>query len=130
MLALCPLLLRGQALTNAAPPSGQEAGSAVEPAADSPAQQSGSGASLPNDPGQEILPVAQPEPAPESGVPVVWEAQHQSRVGNIWTLTGDVVVHYRNYILRADKVVYDQSTTELDAEGQLQVTGGPNDVLI
>ena len=132
MLALCPLLLRGQALTNAAPPSGQESGSAV--AADSPAPQSGSGllASLPNDPGQEILPVAQPEPAPESGVPVVWEAQHQqwARVGNVVTLTGGVVVYYRDYILRADKVVYDESTTELDAEGHLQVTGGPNDVLI
>jgi LPS-assembly protein len=132
MLVLCPLQLRGQALTNAAPPSGQEAGSSAAPVADSPARQSGSGlsASLPNDPGQEILPLAQPEPEPPSGVPVVWEAQHQSRVGNIWTLTGDVVVHYRDYILRADKVVYDQSTTELDAEGHLQVTGGPNDVLI
>ncbi len=44
--------------------------------------------------------------------------------------TGDVVVHYRDYILRADKVVYHQSTTELEAEGHLQVAGGPNDVLI
>jgi LPS-assembly protein len=132
MLALCPLLLRGQSLTNAAPLTGQEAGNAVAPSADSPAPQSGSGlaASLPNDPGQEILPVAQPEPAPASGVPVVWEARNQRRAGNIWTLTGDVVVRYRGYILRADKVVYDQSTTELDAEGHLRVTGGPNDVLI
>jgi len=95
MLALCPLLLRGQSLTNAAPLTGQEAGNAVAPSADSPAPQSGSGlaASLPNDPGQEILPVAQPEPAPASGVPVVWEARNQRRAGNIWTLTGDVVVH-------------------------------------
>ena len=132
ILALCHLLLRGQALTNAAPLSGQETGRAVAPSADSAVRHSGSGlsASLPNDPGQEILPVAQPEPAPESGVPVVWEAWNQRRAGNIWTLTGDVVVHYRDYILRADKVVYDQSTTELDAEGHLQMTGGPNDVLI
>jgi LPS-assembly protein len=132
ILALCHLLLRGQALTNAAPPSGHETGSAVAPAADSAVRQSGSGlsASLPNDPGQEILPVAQPEPAQESGVPVVWEARNQRRAGNIWTLTGDVVVHYRDYVLRADKVVYDQSTTELDAEGHLQLSGGPNDVLI
>jgi LPS-assembly protein len=131
MLALCPLLLRGQALTNAAPPAGQETGSAVAPASDSPGQgDTGLSPSLPNDPGQEILPLAQPEPEAPNGVPVVWEAQHQSRVGNTWTLTGDVVVHYRDYILRADKVVYDQSTTELDAEGHLQVSGGPNDVLI
>jgi LPS-assembly protein len=129
MLALCHLLLRGQALTNAAPPSVQEAGSAVVPTSDS-SRGTGLSPSLPNDPGQEILPIAQPEPEPANGVPVVWEAQHQSRVGNTWTLTGEVVVHYRDYILRADKVVYDQSTTELDAEGHLQVTGGPNDVEI
>ncbi len=131
MLALCHLILRGQALTDAVPPAGQETGRASAPATNSPGQ-SGAGLSpsLPNDPGQEILPIAQPEPGPPSGVPVVWEAQHQSRVGNTWTLTGDVVVHYRDYILRADKVVYDQSTTELDAEGHLLVSGGPNDVLI
>jgi LPS-assembly protein len=129
MLALCHLLLRGQALTNAAPPAGQEAGNAGAPATSSP-RGTGLSPSLPNDPGQEILPVAQLEPGPASSVPVVWEAQHQHRAGDIWTLTGDVVVHYRDYILRADKVVYDQSTTQLDAEGHLQVAGGPNDVLI
>jgi LPS-assembly protein len=116
-------------LTNTAPPVGQQAGSAAAPAPDSP-EQSGSGASLPNDPGQELLPVAQPEPAPESGVPVEWEAKRWTRVGDTWTITGDVVVHYRSYILRADKVVYRQSTSELEAEGNLQVSGGPNDVLI
>jgi len=63
-------------------------------------------------------------------VPVEWEAERQTRVGNTWTLTGGVVVHYRDYILHADKVVYDQSTTELDADGHLQVAGGPNDVLL
>jgi LPS-assembly protein len=131
MLALCPLQLGGQALTNAAPPVAEEAGSMAAPVANSPSQSSaGPSLSLPNDPGQEILPVAQPEPGPASGIPVEWEAKNQSRVGDTWTLTGEVVVHYRDYILRADKVVYHQSTTELEAEGNLQVTGGPNDVLI
>jgi LPS-assembly protein len=65
-------------------------------------------------------------------VPVTWEAQRQNwnRAENIWTLSGDVVVHYRDYILRADKVVYHQSTSELEAEGHLQVAGGPDDVFI
>jgi LPS-assembly protein len=131
MLALCHLLLRGQALTNAAPPAGQEAGSVGTHDPNSLGQSSaGLSLSLPNDPGQEILPVAQLEPGPASGVPVVWEARKQSRVGDTWTLTGEVVVHYRDYILRADKVIYHQSTTELEAEGNLQVAGGPNDVLI
>ena len=131
MLALCHPLLRGQALTNAAPPDGQQAGSTAATASDSP-EQSGAGLSpsLPNDPGQELMPLAQPEPGTESGVPVVWEARSQSRAGDTWTLTGEVVVHYRDYILRADKVVYRQSTSELEAEGNLQVSGGPNDVLI
>jgi len=38
--------------------------------------------------------------------------------------------HYQDYILRADKVVYHQSTSELEADGHLQVSGGPNSVLI
>jgi LPS-assembly protein len=63
-------------------------------------------------------------------VPVEWEAESQSRAGDTWTLAGGVVVHYRDYILRADKVVYNQSTSELEADGHLQVSGGPNDVLI
>jgi LPS-assembly protein len=125
--------MQAQGLTNAAPPAAQAEGGAAAPIANSPVQ-SGSEAeissSLPDDPGQEILPVAQPEPEPASGVPVEWEAQRQSRVGDTWTLLGAVVVHYRDYILRADKIVYHQSTTELEAEGNLQVAGGPSDVLI
>ena len=122
LLALCHPQLSGQMLTNALPPAAQEA---------NPSENVGpetQNASLPEDPGQEILPLAQPEPAPPNGVPVRWEAQHQSRVGDVWTLDGQVVVHYRDYILRADKVVYHQSTSELDADGHLGVTGGPEDV--
>ena len=107
MLSLCHLQMRGQALTNAAPPT-----------------------PLPDDPSQEILPVAQPEAEPASGVPVEWEAESQSRAGDTWTLAGGVVVHYRGYILRADKVVYHQSTSQLEAEGNIEVAGGPNDVHI
>ena len=107
LLALCHLLLWGQTPL---------------PAASAP--------NIPDDPGQELLPAAQPEPEAASGVPVQIEAQRQTRVGDVMTLTGDVVVHYRDYILRADKAVYHQSTSELEAEGHLQVAGGPDDVLI
>jgi len=118
MLALCHLQISGQALTNAAPP-----------VAESPAGAQ-SAADLPDDPSQEMLPVAQPEPEPPGGEPVKLEAKNQSRVGDVATLSGDVVVHYRDYTLRADKIVYHQSTTELEADGNLVVEGGPNDVLI
>ncbi len=107
LLALCHLLVQGQTLTNAAPPP-----------------------ALPEDPGQEILPVAQPEAVPAGGIPVEWEAKSQSRAGDTWVLSGEVVVHYRDYIFRADKVTFHQSSTELEAEGHLQVAGGPSDVWI
>ena len=76
------------------------------------------------------MPLAQPEPTPVTGVPVVWEALHQNRVGDILTLTGDVVVHYRGYVLMADKVVYNRASSEVEAEGHLQVSGGPEDIFI
>jgi LPS-assembly protein len=124
LLALCHPQLSGQMLTNALPPGAPQA-----PASENPAS-AAQNTPLPEDPGQEILPVARPEPIPSNGIPVRWEAQHQSRLGDVWTLDGQVVVHYRDYILRADKVVYHQSTSELDAEGHLRVTGGPEDVEI
>ena len=70
------------------------------------------------------------EPAPAAGVPVRWDAERQTRMGDTLTLTGGVVGTYRNYILRADKVTYHQATSELEAEGHVEVAGGPDDVVI
>jgi LPS-assembly protein len=117
LLVLCHSQLRGQTLTNAVPPEPQSgAGGANE--------------TLPDDPSQQVLPIAQPEPAPSTGVRVEWEASRQDWAGDVGTLAGNVVAHYRDFVLRADKVVYHQSTSELEAEGHVQVAGGPNDVLI
>ena len=122
LLALCHPLLRGQILTNAIPP-------ATEPA--SASNPNGrNNASVPDDPGSELLPLANPEPEPPTGVPIEWQAQRQTRNGDTWTLTGQVVIHYRDFVFRADRVVYHQSTSELDADGHLQVAGGPEDVQI
>jgi LPS-assembly protein len=85
---------------------------------------------IPDDPGQEILPVAQPEPTPQTGTPVQWEAARQNWVGNTLTLTGDVVFHYRDYILQADKVVWHRDTSEVEAEGNVHLTGGPYDLRV
>jgi LPS-assembly protein len=124
VLALCHLQVGGQVLTNALPAPAQRATRAHASAA-------GDGdAPLPDDPGQETLPVAKPEPEPATGVPVEWEARQQTRVGDTWTLSGEVVVHYRSYTLRADRVIYHQSTSEIEADGHLQLTGGPNDAYI
>ena len=130
LLAACHLYLGAQApqvLTNAAPAAQRETGGALGPGSPSglPAA-----ADLPNDPGQELLPQAVPEPAPETGTPVEADAKNQHWAGDTLTLTGDVVVHYRDYVIRADTATYNRATTELEADGHLQVTGGPNDVFI
>jgi LPS-assembly protein len=127
LLALCHPLAEGQALTNAAPvpatasAATSSAGAAAAPEAD---------AALPDDPGQELLPVAKPVTPPLAGTPVEWQAQRQEWAGDVVTLTGNVIFHYRDYILRADKVTYNRATTEIEADGHLQVTGGPDDILV
>jgi len=136
LLALCHPQLEGQALTNALPPAAQQPASQTTAPINSAPASADSGdtqipsSSLPDDPDQQWLPVAQPEPAPVTGVPVAAEADNQSWVGNTWTGTGNVEFHYRDYILHADKVVYNRSTSEVQAQGHVQVAGGPNDVLI
>ncbi|MGA2572189.1 MAG: LPS assembly protein LptD [Terracidiphilus sp.] len=111
-------------LTNAAPSPQSGTNGAPETAAGPSAD------ALPNDPGQELVPIAEPEPQPASGTPLTWEAKHQHWAGDTLTLAGDVVVHYRDYVLRADSVIYNRETTELEADGHLELSGGPNDVLI
>ncbi|HKN21625.1 MAG TPA: LPS assembly protein LptD [Terracidiphilus sp.] len=129
--AQAPQVLTNMAPTGAAPVAQRETNGAQSPglpaAADPPGELHGD---LPDDPGQELLPQAVPEPAPESGIPVDAEAKDQHWAGDTLTLTGDVVVHYRDYVIRADSASYNRVTTELEADGHLQLTGGPNDVNI
>ncbi len=109
LLAVCHLQLGAQApevLTNAAP-SAQAAGGGSGQSTGIPAP-----SALPDDPGQEMVPVAEPEPEPATGTPVEWEAKRQEWSDDTLTLTGDVVGHYRDYVIRADKVVYNRTTTE------------------
>ena len=91
LLALCHLQVRGQVLTNALPLAPSQVSAADAQAPDGRDEQLPS-SSLPDDPGQEILPLAQPEPTPSGGVPVLWDAQRQTRVGDTWTLSGEVVI--------------------------------------
>jgi LPS-assembly protein len=124
LLAGFHVQLNAQTLTNGIPPPQDETKSAAASAGDVDSN------GLPDDPGQESLPVATPEPTPVTGTPVEWEAKRQQWAGDTLTLTGNVVGHYQDYIIRADSVTYNRKTTELEAEGHLQVAGGPNDVLI
>ncbi len=127
MLALCHPQVDGQAFTNALPPPQPVVNASFGTTGES---FDSAPSNLPDDPGQEILPVARPEPQPPAGTPVEWQAQHQEWAGDVATLTGNVVFHYRGYVLRADKVTYNRVTTQIRADGHLQLTGGPNDMLV
>ncbi len=121
LLALCHLQLRAQVLTNALPPSRQDGSPAMSAAAQD---------ALPDDPAQELLPTAQPEPAASNSTPIEWKFDRQTRRGTLWTLEGNVEVHFRDYILHADRIVYDESTAEISADGHLQLTGGEEDIVL
>jgi LPS-assembly protein len=79
LLALCHLQVKGQTLTNAVPPAG--------------ANTQVPSSSLPDDPEQEMLPIAQPEPAPDTGTRFRAAADNQAWAGNVWTGTGRVEFH-------------------------------------
>ncbi|KAA6457495.1 LPS-assembly protein LptD [Acidobacteria bacterium AB60] len=121
MLVLCHGFAAAQALTNGLPLAQSET-----PRSNGPSKSSAS--LLPDDPGEEILPVAQPEPEPSSGVPVTYKADRQRWAGNVLTLEGVEDFRYRDYVFRADKVIWHRDTNEIEAEGNLHVTGGPEDV--
>jgi LPS-assembly protein len=129
MVVLCHSLVRAQVLTNGLPPAQKVQGTRDQGALGQ--RESGAEAAtspLPDDPGEEALPVAQPEPMPRAGVPVQWKADRWTWVGRTATLYGVEDFHYRDYVLRADKVVYNQDTSEVQAEGHLQLRGGPVDM--
>lgn len=83
---------------------------------------------LPDAPGttDNDIPVARVVPTPPSGVPVEIKAETQREQNNIFTLTGNVLIHYRDYIVQADKITYSKDTGEIVAEGHLIVDGGPD----
>jgi LPS-assembly protein len=88
----------------------------------------GESGNLPDDPSRQLLPVAKPEPLPTTGVPVRWESKSQQYADSVWTLSGEVVLYYKNYVIHADKIVYHQDADTVDAEGHLQLEGGPSDL--
>jgi LPS-assembly protein len=54
-------------------------------------------------------------------------AMQQEKIGEVYRLRGDVEIHYRNYVLRADEVTYDSDTGNATAAGHFRLDGGPND---
>jgi LPS-assembly protein len=54
-------------------------------------------------------------------------ALRQEKDGDLYKLNGDVEIHYRDYIIRADEVSYDSDTGEATGSGHFTIDGGPND---
>jgi LPS-assembly protein len=62
------------------------------------------------------------------GEPLTIKANQLEEQGNVATLRGDVEAHFRDYILHADTITYDRSTTLVTAEGHISFDGGPHDI--
>ena len=57
-------------------------------------------------------------------------SKQQEKHGSVFILSGDVRIEYKDYILTADKVSYDQETGDSEADGHVQLQGGRNNELI
>ena len=77
VLALCHLEVKAQMLTHGLPPVSSSAVSVAN--RDTVSASAADSHELPDDPGQELLPVAEAEPVAPSGVPVDCDADDQSR---------------------------------------------------
>ncbi len=117
LLALCSPQMQAQALT------GQQASSARSGSNDLPdAPTPASTTMLQGTP----TPVAQLVAPPPTGTPVTIHAQEQEKQGDTYHLRGEVEIDYLNYILRADRITYNAATGDVDAQGHLQLDGGPD----
>ena len=129
-LLLCHLKLWPQTLTKQFPLATQSGTVAPQAAVEekTPADAEASSAdSLPQAPG---YPIAEVIPAPPSGFPVRFQSDQQEKHGDIYTLSGEVRIDYKNYTLLADKITFNQHTSEAEALGHVVLEGGPDDELI
>jgi len=71
--------------------------------------------------------VAPSVPPPRPREEVIIKAREQEKSGDIYKLRGEAEIDYRNRVLRADEVTYDDATGEATASGHLTLDGGPHD---
>ena len=87
--------------------------------------------SFPNGPGAVKYPEAKVVPQEDNTTLVeITTAGPQSKTGSRYVLDDDVVIHYRDWIVRADHIEYEMETGDLTATGHLKVTGGANNEVI
>jgi LPS-assembly protein len=83
-------------------------------------------ANLPDAPGAQQYPQAEVLPPADDTTAVTIESDTQSKIGSLYILDGDVVITYRNRIVKADHIEYNTETGDVTATGHLHVTGGVN----
>jgi len=54
-------------------------------------------------------------------------AIQQEKDGSIYKLRGNAEIHYHDYVLRADEVIYNSDSSQAEASGHFVLDGGPND---
>src|SRR6185312_5848997 len=119
LLALCHPQLWSQAVTKQFPPAAESG------------LQEGGGAQDSGEPRQASIPTARVVVPPAEGIPVKIEADTQSyaktKDGVVYTLAGNVRIEYRDYVIQADRAIYNRATSEVSAEGHLRLDGGPDE---
>ena len=103
--------------------------------ATSPASSPDAPSALPSEPSPQGLPdlstiphaTVLPDDHPDIAI---LESDTQTKDGDLYTLTGDAIITYRDHVLRADTVTYNATTGEATAQGHVKLTGGDNDEYI
>lgn len=117
---LCHLLLSPGLVTSQLPPEPVLA-YALAPGEAPPAS-----AALPDGPQQASSSSAGvPAGVPQPGEEVVIKARQQEKAGDVYTLTGEVEITFRTFVLRSDHLVYDAKSGEVTGDGNLSLDGGP-----
>lgn len=105
----------------------QRVSSAAPPAVAGQVQGAGQASGLPD---LSQIPLATPLAPERAEQTAKWDADTQSKHGSVYLLAGDVDVTYRDHVLHADTIRYDEATGEIEAEGHLRVSGGENNEYI
>ncbi|HEY0308186.1 MAG TPA: LPS assembly protein LptD [Acidobacteriaceae bacterium] len=69
-------------------------------------------------------PIAEPVETVQESDTVSILSDKQTKMGTLYTVEGNVVLTYRNYVLHADRVTYESVTGRVTADGRLLLMGG------
>ena len=82
--------------------------------------------SLPDAPQPNAItyPTAEPVEPEQTAETVNIVSDRQTKTGTLYTVEGNAVLTYKNYVLHADRITYNATTGSTVAEGHMLLTGG------